>query len=698
MASKTHLTAPVPSKDMPKGIPYIVTNEAAERFSFYGMKGILMIFMTKYLMDANGSADFMGDEEAKGYYHLFTSAVYFTPLLGAILADAFLGKYKTILGLSIVYCAGHLALALDETRLGLAIGLGLIALGSGGIKPCVSAHVGDQFGKTNAHLLEKVFGWFYFAINLGAFVSTLLTPWLLDIYGPHVAFGVPGILMGLATLFFWMGRNVFIHIPAGGVAFLKETFSKEGFLSISRLLGIYAFVAMFWALFDQTGSAWVLQAEKMDRTFMGQEWLSSQIQAVNPIMIMVFIPIFNGIKFLRWPGLYNLVGRVYTLTPLRKIAIGFFLTVPPFLISAWIEQQLGAGEFVNIAWQLLAYAILTAAEVMVSITCLEFSYTQAPKKMKSLVMAGFLVSVSLGNIFVSGVNFFIHEEGATFAPDAQGEYAFEVSVSDGTNSVAQQFTVTALAANPPHIRVASEEDSQPVAPTANAGRLVAVAPGEQVRMYGTVDKGDADGDKSYTWTVVSAPASSRVTTQSLIDADTRNPLLTPDVEGSYTLQFRYAVGDAVAESTVEVIGTTDNTPPVLQVDDITWGFDDENSVSLDGSNSFDPDGDDLTVKWRMLKSPPLSQRLATDISNPDRLTDGSKLEGANYYLFFAGCMMLTSLLFIPVAMNYREQSYIQDEDDAGGDGQNGGDSDDDGPPPPPNKAKILNTDTIIDEA
>ena len=141
-----YLNAPVPSQEMPKGIPYIVSNEAAERFSFYGMKGILIIFMTKYLLDSTGSDDFMGPEEAKGYYHMFTSAVYFTPLLGAIIADAFFGKYKTILTLSVVYCAGHLALAMDDSRMGLAIGLGLIALGSGGIKPCVSAHVGDQFG------------------------------------------------------------------------------------------------------------------------------------------------------------------------------------------------------------------------------------------------------------------------------------------------------------------------------------------------------------------------------------------------------------------------------------------------------------------------------------------------------------------------------------------------------------------------
>ena len=414
MSNYTPLSAPVPSKEMPKGIPYIVSNEAAERFSFYGMKCILVIFMTKYLMDSQGNTDFMGEEEATGYYHLFTTAVYLTPLLGALLADAFLGKYKTILLLSIVYCAGHLTLALDETRFGLAMGLGLIALGSGGIKPCVSAHVGDQFGKSNANLLEKVFGWFYFSINLGAFISTLLTPWLLDVYGPHIAFGIPGILMALATVFFWMGRKVFIHIPPGGTAFLKETFSKEGLGSVARLFIIYGFVAMFWALFDQTGSKWVLQAENMDRNFLGTEWLSSQIQAINPIMIMVFIPIFNGIKTIKWPGLYSLISRAWALTPLRKIGIGFFLTVPAFLIPAWIELQIEAGHSVNIAWQLLAYVMLTAAEVFVSITCLEFSYTQAPKKMKSLIMALFLMSVALGNVFVAAVNFFIlNDDGSS---------------------------------------------------------------------------------------------------------------------------------------------------------------------------------------------------------------------------------------------------------------------------------------------
>jgi POT family proton-dependent oligopeptide transporter len=399
---------------MPKGIPYIIGNELAERFSFYGMKCILIIFMTKYLMDSSGALAPMNKEDATYWYHLFTSAVYFTPLIGAIIADAFFGKYKTILALSIVYCLGHLALAMDETRLGLTLGLTLISIGAGGIKPCVSAHVGDQFGKTNSHLLEKIFSWFYLSINLGAFISTILTPFLLVKYGPAVAFGVPGGLMLIATWVFWLGRNLFIHIPAGGMGFIRETFSLSGIKSISRLFIIYLFVAVFWALFDQTGSTWVLQAENLNRYWLGVHWLPSQIQAINPIMILVFAPLFAYF-------LYPKMGKYFEVTPLRKISIGLFLAVPSFIIIGMVQSWLDAGQTPSIAWQVVAYAILTAAEVLVSITCLEFSYTQAPNKMKSLIMGFFMLSVSIGNIFTAMVNAFIQNpdgssklEGASY--------------------------------------------------------------------------------------------------------------------------------------------------------------------------------------------------------------------------------------------------------------------------------------------
>ena len=219
--------------------------------------------------------------------------------------------------------------------------------------------------------------------------------------------------MLLATVVFWAGRREFIHVPPAGRAFTQQLFSSEGLSAVGRLAMIFAFVAMFWALFDQTGSAWVLQAEKMDRDFLGLEWLPSQIQAMNPILILVLIPTFNGL-------IYPLVARWATPTPLRKIASGFFITVLAYLLSAQIEAWIAAGQAPNIAWQLVAYLILTAAEVLISITCLEFAYTQAPNSLKSMVMALFLLSVSLGNLFTAAVNFLIQDangESRLVGPD-----------------------------------------------------------------------------------------------------------------------------------------------------------------------------------------------------------------------------------------------------------------------------------------
>jgi len=393
-------TEPTPSSELPRGIPYIIGNEAAERFSFYGMRAILVVFMTQYLVNSDGVLSVMNEDEAKGWFHLFVSAVYLTPILGALLSDVFLGKFRTIILLSLVYCAGHFSLALDDSRTGLMIGLGLIALGAGGIKPCVSAHVGDQFGHQNNHLLSRTFSWFYFAINLGAFVSMLATPWILEHYGPSLAFGLPGILMLTATAVFWQGRNKFIHVPPAGITFVKEAFSGEGLRALGKLCIIYLFIAVFWALFDQTGSSWVFQAQQMDRVIFGIELLPSQLQAANPLLVMLLIPLFAYV-------IYPALSTVMRLTPLRKIAIGLFLGALAFTIPSWVQMQIDAGLTPSIGWQLLAYVALTSAEVMVSITCLEFSYTQAPRKMKSFIMAFFMISISLGNLFTSAVNFFI---------------------------------------------------------------------------------------------------------------------------------------------------------------------------------------------------------------------------------------------------------------------------------------------------
>jgi POT family proton-dependent oligopeptide transporter len=405
---------------MPPGVPYIIGNEAAERFSFYGMRSILIVFMTQYIVTRMGAPDHMGNAEARQNFALFVSAVYFMPIFGAILAEGFIGKYNTIFWLSIVYCFGHFALALNDTRLGLLIGLGLISLGSGGIKPCVSANVGDQFGESNKHLLSKVFGWFYFSINAGSFISTILCPFLLadPRFGPRWAFGIPGVAMVIATIFFWAGRKKFVHIPPAGLGFLKQMFSKEGLGALFRLAIVYVFVAVFWSLWDQSsGGSWTLQAQKMDLHWFGMNLIASQVQTANPILILIFIPLVNYL-------LYPAISRFFPLTPLRKIGIGLFLTAFSYVVIWYIQTMIDAGQKPSVNWQFLAYVILTLGEAMVSITGLEFSYTQAPNKMKSAVMALWLFTVSMGNLFTAGVNYFIRNPDGSSKLDDQHYYIF----------------------------------------------------------------------------------------------------------------------------------------------------------------------------------------------------------------------------------------------------------------------------------
>lgn len=410
MAQHQYATTPPNITKMPPGVPYIIGNEAAERFSYYGMKSILTVFMVHYILNKSGVLAPMQEHEADKYTHYFVSGVYFLPIFGAIIADGWLGKYRTIFFLSIVYCLGHLTLAFMDTSLGIAIGertmlamgLGLICLGAGGIKPCVSANVGDQFGESNKNLLSKMFGWFYFSINAGSFISTILCPFLLadPRFGARWAFGIPGVAMFIATIFFWAGRKKMVHVPPAGLGYLRETFSREGLLTLARIAMVYVFVVIFWALWDQSnGIEWTLQAEKMDLRipWLGVTLLAAQVQTANPILILLFIPLVNYV-------IYPLISRFFPLTPLRKIGIGLFLTALSFVVIVWIQGQIDLDLKPSVNWQLLAYVILTLGEAMVSITGLEFSYTQAPNSMKSSVMALWLFAVSMGNLFDARFN------------------------------------------------------------------------------------------------------------------------------------------------------------------------------------------------------------------------------------------------------------------------------------------------------
>ncbi len=597
-----YASIPSDTDKMPPGIPYIIGNEAAERFSYYGMRTILSVFMAQYLHymgSTVGTA--MSEAAVRENYHFFSSLVYFLPIFGALVSDGFTGKYRIIMWVSVLYSFGHLALALMGTP-GLSVdtwlwlGLYLIAFGAGGIKPCVSAHVGDQFGKRNQHLMEKVYQWFYFSINFGSTFSTILTPWLLEWYGPHIAFGVPGVLMAIATLMFWLGRHKFIHVPPAGTDFIAEVFSLRGLSIILRLGVVYLAISVFWALFDQTSSAWVLQAEDMNRTMLTfGTWtyapLPAQIQVVNPILVLALIPVFQFV-------IYPTVNKFFTMSSLRKISIGLFLMALGFGLSAIVQDWIDQGQRPSIYWQILAFVIITCAEVMVSITGLEFSYAQAPKSMKSIIMAVWLFSVSLGNIVTYAVNHAIQVPSS--AVQITPELVEPLNAAE--SRIREEFMTS------------NRDDLFKEIPSDDAGNA----------LLQEIEDGHRQPLRYH-----------RITRD-------RFRIVSDGTDGKFKTPDDLVLTATVVRADPELAKKNQEKP-------LTWL--EKRIIELKG------EAGQQEVAAKRGAAPETT--IETSISVGGLVT----LEGAAYYWFWTACMLAAAFLFIPIAMFYRGQIHLQDEAD-----------------------------------
>ncbi|NXP34539.1 S15A1 protein, partial [Leiothrix lutea] len=381
----------------PVSIFFIVVNEFCERFSYYGMKAVLTLYFTRFLH--------WDDNFATAIYHTFVALCYLTPILGAIIADSWLGKFKTILYLSIVYAIGQTVLSVgsisdltdrnqdgspDNVAVNIAlsmIGLILIALGTGGIKPCVSAFGGDQFEDDQEKQRSTFFSLFYLSINAGSLLSTLITPTLrASQCGIHakqecypLAFGVPAILMAVALVVFVIGSKLYKKVkPQGNIILevskcvgfaIKNRFrhrskqfpKREHWLDwasekydkqliaqtkmVLRVLFLYIPLPMFWAVFDQQGSRWTLQATAMDGNF-GFHIQPDQMQIVNPILIVIMVPVVDSL-------VYPLIKKCkLNFTPLKKMTVGMFLGSMAFVAAALVQVQIdktypvfpGAGQ------------------------------------------------------------------------------------------------------------------------------------------------------------------------------------------------------------------------------------------------------------------------------------------------------------------------------------------------------------------
>jgi POT family proton-dependent oligopeptide transporter len=388
---------------LPPQIWYLAWNEAAERFSYYGMASVLVLHMVRHLG--------MAEHQAVGAKNLFNAAVYLTPLLGALIADAWWGRYRTILWLSFGYVAGHAVLALWESPAGVLVGLTLIALGAGGIKPCASAFAADQVPAGDDRSVERVYNLYYWMINLGSFLSTLIIPWVFDHQGPRLAFAIPGLAMAAALLVFWIGRRGYVRRPPARERSAGAP-PGPGLVASLRAVGwialIFAPVSVFWALYFQYDSAWTLQAEKLDRVVGGVQISSGQMTTLNAILILTLIPVFT-----LW--VYPTVSRRgIRVTPLRKMSVGMLVTGFSFLAAGAVEARLQAGTPPHVMAQIPQYLFMGFGEVLVSVTALEFAYTQAPPSMKSFIMGLWYLTISGGSLLAAAVAWLNRFPGAGY--------------------------------------------------------------------------------------------------------------------------------------------------------------------------------------------------------------------------------------------------------------------------------------------
>ena len=448
---------------LPRQIPYIIATEGCERFGFYGMRNILTPFLVSTLLLFLPLADRGG--AAKDVFHTFVIGVYFFPLLGGWIADRFAGKYPTILYLSMVYVAGFACLALFvDNRAGFYTGLFLIALGSGGIKPLVSAFVGDQFDSSNKHRAKVVYDAFYWIINFGSFFASLLMPIFLRGFGPAIAFGIPGALMAVALLVFWMGRKRYVNVPptppnphsllrVAHTALLARASGQArpglvvAIVGVVAALGCLAWIPQFGfvigvclslgALIAFGGIGTSLQLERA-RGAHPDEAVDGVRVVLRVLIVFALVTPFWSLfdqKASTWvlqgalmtkpawfheaqmqalnPMLVMLIIPFNNLvafpllrrfgvepTALRRMGTGIALAGVAWIVAGLLQLAIDGGGAVSIAWQIVPYAFLTLGEVLVSATGLEFAYSQAPRSMKGAIMSFWMLSVTYGNLWV----------------------------------------------------------------------------------------------------------------------------------------------------------------------------------------------------------------------------------------------------------------------------------------------------------
>jgi POT family proton-dependent oligopeptide transporter len=315
----------------PKGFWFFFWGEFAERCSYYGMAAILARYMDERLQLGEGGG-FLG-------MSLFKAGAYFLPLLGGWVADRYFGKYWTIVGFSIPYILGHVILGFEYIP-ALVIALMLLAMGSGVIKPNISTLMGmtyDQQRPGDDLLRSNAFAYFYLAINIGAFISQAALPPIRTAFDYWVAFLFPAALMVVAFIIFALGKPYYAVETIRRTGLSPEE-RHERWRVVLAVTALFLPVVFFWAVFDQSHSVWVFFArDYLSAQLFGIPVEPDQMQAINPLMIMVLLPLMTFL----WVVLNN---RGIRVRPTDKMLVGFLLTAGVLLVFITAATLTGPAE------------------------------------------------------------------------------------------------------------------------------------------------------------------------------------------------------------------------------------------------------------------------------------------------------------------------------------------------------------------
>jgi POT family proton-dependent oligopeptide transporter len=380
----------------PVGLYVLFFTEMWERFSYYGMRAILVLYLVAETRGDNAGLGWTNGE-ALALYGWYTMLVYVASIPGGWIADKFLGQKKSVLFGGILLVAGHGILSIEQMW-AFYTGLGLIIAGVGLLKPNISTMVGGLY-KSGDIRRDKGFTIFYIGINVGAFLAGIIVGYVGEVYGWHYGFGLAAIGMALGLIQFIAGQKYLKHVGNNTSdseneeerAAMKRPLTKVEKDRVIVLFISFILVIVFWGAFEQAGGLMNIYAsEKTDRMLMGWEVPASWFQSLNAMFIIIL-----GTTVAAYWARRKLKGKIST--SLFKMCLGLIIMGIGFFFMTAAAAQFNSDGSSAMYWLVLAYLFHTVGELCLSPVALSYITKLAPLKYASLMMGVYFAMTGFGN-------------------------------------------------------------------------------------------------------------------------------------------------------------------------------------------------------------------------------------------------------------------------------------------------------------